>query len=136
MNTFPILRIALVALVFSFMGAGQSTSNTFTSIDFPGSASTAGDASIWIRLNEQKEIVGGYRDSNGVGHGFLLRGGKFISFDAPGAIYTELNAINAPGDIVGDKCSRSTDFGERSRFQCGRRREEIPLPLDCLRSAG
>ncbi|HVE72501.1 MAG TPA: hypothetical protein VNI54_14145 [Thermoanaerobaculia bacterium] len=86
----------------------------FTSIDYPGAAQTkgiifelaAGLGTAGFGLNRHGDIVGEYADSNKVAHGYLLRRGRFSSFDAPGATQspgseTSGVAINSFGDIVG-----------------------------------
>src|SRR5262249_18790048 len=52
-------------------------------------------------INDEKEAVGNYIDATG-SHGFLLRGGTFITLDDPLATQgTIANGINAAGQIVG-----------------------------------
>jgi uncharacterized membrane protein len=69
---------------------------TFTTIDFPGGASTA-----VLDINAEGDIVGSYNDAGGA-HGFVLsRLGDFTTIDFPGAVFTRAAAINSRGDIVG-----------------------------------
>jgi probable HAF family extracellular repeat protein len=75
---------------------------TYTTIDPPGSA-TVYPASI----NKAGEIVGSYRDVNGVDHGFLYRAGtyKVLNFPVaidPEAIDTYALSINNAGQVVGE----------------------------------
>ena len=46
-------------------------------------------------------IVGGYGDTSGGVHGFLLKKGAFSSIDFPGAVGTRAFGINTRGHIVG-----------------------------------
>jgi probable HAF family extracellular repeat protein len=52
-------------------------------------------------VNARGQIVGGYIDAGGTGHGFLLDNGTFITIDVPGATDTGVVGINAGGQIVG-----------------------------------
>lgn len=81
-------------LLAGAIGAQQSL--TFTSLDFPAAVTTTA-----FGINSEGDIVGGYKDSEGKHHGFLLRGGTFSSFDFPGAAATDARGINPSGDIVG-----------------------------------
>src|SRR5262249_56669907 len=73
---------------------------TYTTIDDPlgvkGTAATG--------INDAGQIVGTYRDSANVPHGFLLSGGLFTTIDdpsAPAGFSTTVRDINAAGQIVG-----------------------------------
>jgi probable HAF family extracellular repeat protein len=55
-----------------------------------------------LNINDEGQIVGGYMDASGTGHGFLLKGGMFTTIDFPGAVYTEALGMNARGQIVGE----------------------------------
>ena len=69
----------------------------FSQIHVPDSDSTEANG-----INARGHIVGGYVDSNGISHGFLLRNGVFKTIDVPGALETlAARSINARGDIVG-----------------------------------
>src|SRR5262249_23563353 len=76
----------------------------FTSIVVPGSAETNAHG-----INSKGDIVGGYSlpgeecnpDPNWCPHAFLLRKGKFSTFDIPGATFTFFTRNNSRGDIVG-----------------------------------
>jgi probable HAF family extracellular repeat protein len=69
---------------------------TFTTIDVPGATDT-GVAGI----NAAGPIVGGYLDTSGMSHGFLLDKGNFTTLDPPGATSGFAFGINAAGQIVG-----------------------------------
>ncbi len=106
MNSFKNHMAALV--VFSLLLglpvrglAHEPAQGTFTTIDFPGAAETVECCSAILNINPGGQIVGGYLDTSGTGHGFLLSNGTFTTIDYPGSIYTELLGINPQGDIVG-----------------------------------
>jgi hypothetical protein len=80
--------------------AQQSNHGTFTTIDFPGAASTGGLGEAF-RINPRGDIVGPYTNADGSSHGFLLSGGKFSPIDFPGATSTFPYDINSRGKIVG-----------------------------------
>jgi len=44
-------------------------------------------------INDRGDIVGLYRSSDGVTHGFLLRDGNFTSINNPGAAYTDARGV-------------------------------------------
>ena len=69
---------------------------TFTTIDFPGAASTQ----PW-GINTRGDIVGLFVNADKVTHGFLLSGGEYSTIDFPDATSTVLYGINPGGDIVG-----------------------------------
>ncbi|MGH8865932.1 MAG: hypothetical protein ACREVZ_15015, partial [Burkholderiales bacterium] len=52
-------------------------------------------------VNSLARIVGGYIDTSGALHGFLLKKGVFTSIDPPGATGAEATGINILGHIVG-----------------------------------
>jgi hypothetical protein len=51
-------------------------------------------------INDTGAIVGSYADSNGVTHGYLLKGKKYTTLDPPGTTYTVATGINKSGKIV------------------------------------
>lgn len=68
--------------------AAQSASSDITIFDAPGAGAVAGSGSgtFPANINGGGTITGHYVDANHVNHGFLRTpGGKFITFDAPGA---------------------------------------------------
>jgi len=90
----------------------------FQLIDFPG-LSVPCTSPRWI--NERGEIVGLFAVINTAEdcysgpptHGFLLRQGKYVSIDFPGATSTQIFSINDDGWIVGmyvDKSGNSYGF--------------------------
>ncbi len=78
----------------AFNALGQSPA--FTTIDFPGTASTT----PW-GFNTRGDIVGLYVNADKSTHGFLLSGGQYTTVDFPGATSSALYGINPGGDIVG-----------------------------------
>ena len=89
---------------YSFFGGATSPSSTCTGhlpLDFnffsvPGASATYGQG-----INDSGQIVGGFQDSTGVTHGFLLQGGKYTTVDPPGAIYSLPQRISNAGLIIG-----------------------------------
>lgn len=63
-------------------------------------------------INDKGDIVGWYYDSNGVQHGFLLRGTTAVTIDYPSssAISTVLEGINNKGEITGQWTDALTDI--------------------------
>src|SRR5690348_2575399 len=70
--------------------------DTFIAFDYPGATSTRASG-----INADGAVVGGYVDSGGKQHGFLLMSGRFTTIDYPGAVATAALGINSHGDIVG-----------------------------------
>jgi hypothetical protein len=52
-------------------------------------------------LNDQNQVAGYYADGNGNYHGFVEKGGQYISIDAPGATETFPDGINNKGVLEG-----------------------------------
>ena len=86
-------------------GFVRTPGGEFTTLDAPGASSTAafGYGTLPESINDAGAITGHYGDANGLYHGFLRSpGGKFTTFDAPGAaIGTLPKSINAGGAITG-----------------------------------
>ncbi len=62
-------------------------------------------------INPAGTIAGTYVDASFVEHGFLrTHDGAVISFDFPGASFTEALAINPAGLVVGDFCDATTCY--------------------------
>lgn len=87
--------IALLTLVLGLSPAAYSQS--FTTIDYPGS-----DATIARAMNNEGDILGQWRDQGGNWHGFLLRKDAFTSIDCQGAVSTRPVGMNSRGEIVGN----------------------------------
>jgi probable HAF family extracellular repeat protein len=101
-NYLPVL-VTVSLLGLPPRGLSQEpVPGTFRTIDFPGAADTVECCSAILNINDEGQIVGGYMDASGTGHGFLLKGGMFTTIDFPGAVYTEALGMNARGQIVGE----------------------------------
>lgn len=76
----------------------------FMPVDFPDARVTTPNG-IYAQVGDGSvRIVGSYVDALGKTHGFLLENGQFGTFraiDVPGAKFTNANAINSFGHIVG-----------------------------------
>ncbi len=97
----PMLVLSVIGTSGRLSAAGDvgdaaEGSFALSSIDVPGAVFTEGEG-----INDRGDIVGLYRSTDGVTHGFLLRDGNFTSINNPGAAYTDARGINAQGDIVG-----------------------------------
>ena len=70
---------------------------TFTPFDVPGSTLT------WAyEINSQGHVVGHYRDSSGMFHGFLRdEDGEFTTLNFPGSNNTQARSLNARGEVTG-----------------------------------
>jgi len=86
-----VLAGAALLLSLSPCPASAAGPFTFTTIDVPGAAET-GAAGI----NGAGQIVGGYTDAGGIGHGSLLDKGSFTTVDVPGATATGAGGIISP----------------------------------------
>src|SRR5665213_922811 len=54
------------------------------------------------QINNNGVVAGGYIDSSGIQHGFVLKGKKLTSFDAPGSVgVTTAEGINDAGQAAG-----------------------------------
>jgi uncharacterized membrane protein len=70
----------------------------FTTLNVPFAGATGTSA---FAINNSGEIIGQWFDATGNTHSFAVVGGTYTALDYPGADYTEANAINSNGDIVG-----------------------------------
>jgi len=68
----------------------------FSLIDVPSATNT-----FVSEINNNREIVGDYYDSEGNAHGFILRNNTFSAINLPGEGETFIYDINNLGDIVG-----------------------------------
>lgn len=73
---------------FSALAFPQAPSGVFRSFDYPGATNTQPTA-----ITAYGEIVGGYFNSDGIRHAFVLKEGEFSSLDFPGAVTTGVNWI-------------------------------------------
>src|SRR5918992_2048062 len=93
-SRYAVAALCLVTLATT--GAAAARSLAFITIDFPGAIATNAQG-----INAQGEIVGGYTDTAGRSHGYLLSGGQFQSIDVPNSRATLARGIGPGGDIVG-----------------------------------
>ncbi len=104
MLVWPFL---ISAFVLAFTAAPSGVSEpTYTTIDVPGATLTSAS-----RINNRGQIVGGYVDADGNGHGFLLDKGVFTTIDVPGATGTGVFGINNSGAIAGVYLAGGTEHG-------------------------
>jgi hypothetical protein len=68
----------------------------YTTIDPPGSHGTEP-----INIDAKGEVIGVYRDGDGMDHGFLYSHGSYTILDVPGALDTYAYSINDKGSIAG-----------------------------------
>src|SRR6266571_4686117 len=94
-----ILSMAAVVLAGLAMAAPRpaTAQYAFTTIDFPGAASTD------VLGFTTRTMVGDFADAGGNMHGWLLSAhrGTFQQFDVPGAWFTPLSAINLSDNFGG-----------------------------------
>jgi uncharacterized membrane protein len=102
---FLSLAAGFAALFTLRVSASTAFSLTFTTIDVPGATHTSAN-----RINARGQIVGGYIDARGTGHGFLLDNGTFTLIDFPVGLATDALGINAAGQIVGRYLHASSLF--------------------------
>ena len=99
-----LLFIPVVAFVPEVFGGTDQPHHapdalTSTRVEVPDAMST-----LALGINDRGQIVGTFRDAEGVIRGFLLAQGVFtpIDVDVPGATRTEPTGINNRGQIVGN----------------------------------
>jgi uncharacterized membrane protein len=80
----------------------RSSKGDFTTFDVPDAVLTIGEG-----INNAGTIVGVYVLADGIHHGFVLKNGVFMTVDVPDSkngnapLPTDINSINAKGEIVG-----------------------------------
>jgi uncharacterized membrane protein len=94
-KVFRFLTMWAISVAFATLSIASA--QVYTSIDFPGAIAT----SLNGGPNPQGTNIGSYTDTSGVTHGFMLKKGKFTSFDPPGSTLTAPNWISPQGVIVG-----------------------------------
>jgi probable HAF family extracellular repeat protein len=79
-------------------GFVRGKNGEYTFLDFPGATLTEASG-----INDNGQVVGDYRDVNGVFHGFFWDAGQYLTIDVPfpGVTQTAASAINGIGQIVG-----------------------------------
>jgi uncharacterized membrane protein len=94
-----IMRIGqIVALSSALVLAPNCVAQlaNYTTIDYPGATVTSA-----FGINDSGDIVGSYKDTLGIEHGFRLSKGVFTPIDYPGAKITAAKSINSQGDVAG-----------------------------------
>jgi hypothetical protein len=72
---------------------------TFSSINVP----FQGAVSTWpSNINDSGEIAGDWFNGDSYAQGFTLVNGTYTSINYPGAVYTDVWAVNNKGDLAGD----------------------------------
>jgi hypothetical protein len=84
------------------------SSGTFSSVDFPGAAETApGWYALAGGMAASGDLASSYcavepcLDPSPNVHGFVLKEGRFTSFDPPGSLFTDALGMNPTGAVVG-----------------------------------
>jgi PEP-CTERM motif len=88
----PILFSAVITLLL--VRSGQVSADIITTIDPPGSTATI---AYGVSGNN---VVGYYKDSNGVGHGFFYNGSTYTTLDVPGTTTGATVATGVSGNNV------------------------------------
>jgi uncharacterized membrane protein len=86
-------------------GFFRDSQGIYTTLDAP----TSPTFTVAEGINNSGAIVGWYVKGNSVSHGFLLTGGVWTTIDVPGAMDTQINSINASGQIAGFYVVENTD---------------------------
>ena len=71
--------LAMCTFSVAFAVGAIASAQVYTSIDFPGAVAT----SLNGGPNPEGTNIGNYIDTSGVSHGFVLKKGRFTSFDPP-----------------------------------------------------
>ena len=83
----------------------RDSSGRFRTISAPG-----GVLGTWaMAINDWGDVVGSYFDADFVAHGYLLRRGKFVTIDFPGALETNARGIDDLGRIAGNYVACTPD---------------------------
>lgn len=106
-------RLPLICALFLFVSP-RIFAVTYSTIDYPGSIGTQAEG-----INNNGDVVGGYSDAAGAGHGFLLSGGVYTPLDVPGGQNTFATDINDSGVIVGHYFDLNTLGESGFVFQAG-----------------
>jgi hypothetical protein len=82
-------RVGTALHAYSLVGG------VYSNIDVPGATATSVSG-----IDESGDVSGNYVTSDGVTHGFIVRGSLLITADAPGAIFTYVRGITAGGHLA------------------------------------
>ncbi|PYR29144.1 MAG: hypothetical protein DMF92_12555 [Acidobacteria bacterium] len=91
-----LAALAIGVTVLATAVTGKERVLVYATFDVPGAIRTSPQG-----INSKGDIVGGFVDSAGQQHGFLLSDGVFTKIDYPGAEYTDARGLNSRGEIVG-----------------------------------
>ena len=90
-------RMMLPLLMLGLPWAASRADLVYTTIDVPGATSTSA-----FGISDSGNVAGGYTDSSGVSHGFLMTGSTVTTVDYPGAGgTTHPYSANDSGEVVG-----------------------------------
>jgi uncharacterized membrane protein len=117
------MSVCFIAVTASAAFA-QTGKCSFQALNFPPPATNGGP----IALNDVGAILGGFADSQGVGHEFLLFQGKVTKFSFPGAVSTGANDISRNGIIVGNFSVNAGDGDQHPFMVHSGGFHEITLP--------
>jgi uncharacterized membrane protein len=101
---FGLLATVIVGLLVGIPGLAKADVKfKFNTIDVPlcGPYKGATPPRTSVNGNSVNAIVGDFDDSAGNTHGFILMGGVCTPIDFRGATFTQVNGINASGQLVG-----------------------------------
>ena len=102
-----LLSLTALVLIFGFSATVHALSYTFTTID-PGDSNNEA-----LGINNDGTVVGRYKDSSGIFHGFVYDGAS-STLDLPGYFKTQAMGINDAGKIVGMSYDKSIDGAHHS----------------------
>ena len=91
-----LVAVAIGVTVLATAVIGRERVLVYATIDVPGAIRTSPQG-----INSKGDISGGFVDSAGRQHAFLLSDGVFTKIDYPGAEYTDARGLNSRGEIVG-----------------------------------
>jgi probable HAF family extracellular repeat protein len=91
------MRLSTLGFLVCLVSVTALAQGTYTQIDVPGAIATFARG-----VDSFGEIVGGFQDSNGFVHGFLLSNAAYRTIDYPGAASTVVNGINDQNQLVGE----------------------------------
>jgi hypothetical protein len=84
----------------------------FIDVNVP-QAGPEGTIPFWITPFD--DVIGAYYDQGGAQHGFILRNGRYLTVDYPGAASSQLSGSNIEGELVGEYC-RDVDCNDFHSF--------------------
>ena len=118
----------------SMVGFGRTRSGAYITLDAGGGELQDPTQAVTASMNNAgtpngRIIVGLYADPpmpGGTYHGFVIENGKFVSYDVPGSVLTQIWGINSSADFVGlyDDAA-GNEHGFLQRFG-----ESAPITID------